>query len=124
MSPDLDLLWRELALLAEHPERRGVVGGDLAVSDHAVLRYRQRVEGIPRVRARHRMGELAAAADWEGRPRSWMPVVLHPGTVYGYPTARPDVCLLERDGFIVTVLSKRFLRVEGFKTRRSATASR
>lgn len=110
MSPDLELLWSELTLLAEHPERRGVVGGDLAVSHHAVLRYRQRVEGVPRVRARHRMAELAAVAEWEERPRPWMPVVLHPRTTYGYPPVRPDVCLLERDGLIVTVLSERFLR--------------
>lgn len=58
MSPDLDLLWSELQLLSEHPGRREVVGGDLAVANHAVLRYRQRVEGIPRVRARRRTAKL------------------------------------------------------------------
>lgn len=109
-SPDVDLLWAELEQLARSPGRRGAVGGGLAVSDHAVLRYRERVERVPRVRARRRLQELAEDAVWEGAPRDWMTVVLHPNTVYGYPPRRLDVCLLERDGFVVTVVSKRFLR--------------
>jgi hypothetical protein len=117
-SPDVDLLWAELEQLAWSPERRGVVGDGLAVSDHAVLRYRERVERIPRVRARRRVQELAAEAVWEYQPRDWMTVVLHPNTVYGYPPRRLDVCLLERDGFVVTVLSERFLRQQQSRTAR------
>lgn len=56
------------------------------------------------------MQELASAAVWQHVPREWMTVVLHPETHYGYPFGRPDVCLLERDGFVVTVMSERFLR--------------
>ena len=109
-SPEGDLLWAELEQLAWSPGRCGAVGGGLAVSDHAVLRYRERVEGIPRVRARRRLADLAAEAVWQDAPREWMTVVLHPGTHYGYASGRPDVCLLEREGFVVTVLSERFLR--------------
>lgn len=75
-----------------------------------MLRYRERVERIARVRARRRVEQLAAEAVWEYEPRDWMTVVLYPDTVYGYPPRRLDVCLLERDGFVVTVLSQRFLR--------------
>jgi hypothetical protein len=39
-----------------------------------------------------------------------MPIVLHADTHYGYPVSGVDVCLLERRGFVVTVLSERFLR--------------
>lgn len=49
-------------------------------------------------------------ATWQELPRRWTAVVLHPGTHYGYPSRRLDVCLLERDGVVVTVLSERFLR--------------
>jgi hypothetical protein len=86
------------------------VGNDLAVSDHAVLRYRQRVERIPRVQARRRLQGLAAMARWQELPRRWTALVLHPGTHYGYLSHRPDVGLLEREGVVVTVLSERFLR--------------
>ncbi len=109
-SPDEDLLWAELEQLAWSPGRRGAVGDGLAVSNHAVLRYRQRVERIPRVRARQRLQALAEDAVWQGVPRDWMTIVLHPDTAYGYPKHRTDVCLLEREGFVVTVLSERFLR--------------
>jgi len=86
------------------------VGDGPAVSDHAVLRYRERVESLPRVRARRRLEDLAATAEWQDLPRRWTTLLLHPGTHYGYPTRRRDVCLLERDGIVVTVLSERFLR--------------
>ena len=49
-------------------------------------------------------------ATWQELPRRRTPVLLHPGTRYGYPSQRLDVCLLERDGVVVTVLSERFLR--------------
>ena len=45
-----------------------------------------------------------------------MTVVLHPATVYGYGATRPDVCLLARDGAVVTVLSRRFLAAGGAST--------
>lgn len=123
-SPDVELLWAELEELAWSHERRGAVGGGLAVSDHAVLRYRERVERIPRVRARRRLQDLASGAVWQDVPREWMTVVLHPGTHYGYPSGRPDVCLLEREGFVVTVMSDRFLRQQERTTRGRGTCGR
>lgn len=111
-SPDVVTLWAELEQLAWTPGRRGAVGDGPAVSDHAVLRYRERVERVPRVRARQRLQQLASHAVWEDAPRDWMTILLHPGTCYGYPDQRPDVCLLEREGWVVTVLSERYLRQE------------
>ena len=109
-SLDVDLLWAELEQLAWSPGRRGAVGDGLAVSDHAVMRYRERVERIARARARRSVQQLADEAVWEGEPRNWMTIVLHPDTFYGYPPGRLDVCLLERGGCVVTVLSQRFLK--------------
>lgn len=88
----------------------------LSIADHAVRRYRERVERVPRWLALRRIGAMIDTAAWESRPRSWMPVVLHQGTVYAYGAARPDVCLLVRDAAVVTVLSRRFLTAGGAPT--------
>ena len=76
----------------------------LLITDHAVQRYRERVERVPRWLALRRIRAMIRTASWTSRPRSWMAVVLHSGTVYGYGAARPDVCLLVRDAAVVTVL--------------------
>ena len=68
---------------------------------------------ISRKLAVRRLEELAGSADWRARPLSWTRVVLHLGVIYGYARARPDVCLLARDGVLVTVMSRRFLRYAG-----------
>ena len=88
----------------------------LLITDHAVQRYRERVERVPRWLALRRIRAMIRTASWASRPRSWMTVVLHPGTVYGYGAARPDVCLLVRDAAVVTVLSRRFLAAGGAPT--------
>lgn len=79
------------------------------ISDHAVKRYRERVEGVPRKLAVRRLDSLAGSATWRARPLGWTRVVLYPGVIYGYSSIRPDVCLLARDGVLLTVLSRRFL---------------
>lgn len=53
-----------------------------------------------------------------------MTVVLHPETRYGYPDRRSDVCLLEREGCVVTVLSERFLRQQEHTPRRQGLYDR
>lgn len=97
-----------------------VVPGSLAISDHAVQRYRERVERVPRKLAGRRLDVLACSATWTARPRSWTRVVLHPKVIYGYSSVRPDVCLLVRGGVLVTVLSRRFLGESGTPRARSA----
>lgn len=88
----------------------------LLITAHAVQRYRERVERVPRWLALRRIRAICSTAAWTFRPRSWMTVVLHPSTVYGYGANRPDVCLLVRDGAVVTVLSRRFLAAEAAPT--------
>lgn len=97
-GPDLDLV---------------VSGDELVVTTHAVQRYRERVERVPRWLATLRIRGLAATAAWRLRPARWMQVVIHPEVIYGYGSARPDVCVLVRHGAVVTVLSRRFLAEVG-----------
>lgn len=85
----------------------------LLITDHAVQRYRERVERVPRWLALQRIRAMIPTVSWTFRPRGWMTVVLHPDTIYGYGTSRPDVCLLVRDSAVVTVLSRRFLAADG-----------
>lgn len=83
--------------------------GALVVSTHAVQRYRERVERVPRWLATRRLQSLAGTAAWRARPLPWMQIVIRPGVIYGYSAMRPDVCLLVRGGVVVTVLSRRSL---------------
>lgn len=94
-APDLDLV---------------VDPGTVVLTPHAVQRYRERVEGVPRRLAVRRIRLLLAKAQWRSRPRAWTEVVLHPDVVYGYSPDQPDVCLLMRRRVLVTVLSRRFMR--------------
>ncbi len=82
---------------------------DVVLTPHAVVRYRQRVEAVPHRMAVRRIECLITTARWRSRPRPRTEVVLHPGVIYGYSPRRPDVCLLVRDGVLVTVYSRRVL---------------
>lgn len=106
----VDPLWVALQQLALPEGAPQLNIDDLRVSEHAVLRYRQRVDALPRGHARRRLEQLVPDTQWQTLPRDWMLIMFRSGTYYGYPSHRPDVCLLEREGFVVTVLSQRFLR--------------
>lgn len=82
---------------------------DVVLTPHAVQRYRERVEGVPRRLAVRRLRDLIATAHWRARPRAWTEIVLHPEVIYGYGPSRPDVCLLVRRQALVTVMSRRLL---------------
>jgi len=73
-APDLDLT---------------VDPGTVVLTPHAVQRYRERVEGVPRRLAARRISILLVTAQWRSRPRTWTKVVLHPDVVYGYSPDRP-----------------------------------
>jgi hypothetical protein len=99
-----------LALALPNPDFGLVVPpAALAVTPHAVQRYRERVEGVSRPVAVRRIQHLLATAQWRSRPRPWTLVVLHPHAIYGYSVDRPDVCLLMRPQVLVMALSRRFL---------------
>ena len=78
----------------------------LTISQHAIQRYQERVEAMCRGRAERQLRRLVLDAHWYPLPRPWTQIVIHPGSHYGYSPRRADVCLVERDGVVRTVLSR------------------
>jgi hypothetical protein len=117
--PDPDLLASVRQIALPDPDLVSVPG-PLVISDHAIQRYRERVEGVPRKLAARRLDELARTAAWRARPLAWTRVVLHPGVIYGYSVVRRDVCLFAHDGTLLTVMSRRFLDEAEVRRARSA----
>ena len=98
----LDVL-RSLALPEDCPE---IHGAELTISQHAIQRYQERVEAMCRGRAERQLRRLVLDAHWYPLPRPWTQIVIHPGSHYGYSPRRADVCLVEREGVVRTVLSQ------------------
>jgi hypothetical protein len=80
----------------------------LVVSSHAIARYQQRVRpAATRLEALAEIREIASKARVRSRPRWWTRVAgERPGCRYLYCASRPDVCLVVRNGVVVTVFSR------------------
>lgn len=76
------------------------------ISQHAIDRYRQRVELVDAATASGRLAEMAAASTRRPTPRRWTVVAPAPRALFLYPHHRSDVCLLMKDETIVTVFSR------------------
>ena len=79
------------------------------VSQHAIRRYHERVDAsLSAMQVATVLVLLAERALARPTPRHWMRKVTEarPGTRYLYPASHPDVCLVEREGAIVTVYSR------------------
>jgi hypothetical protein len=101
MSPDLRAAI--LALALPHPDR-DTAPADVVITQHAVLRYQERVEAVPEWLARRRLRKLLTTARWRNRPDPSWPILIRDRTVYGYTERRPGVWLVVRDGALRTVL--------------------
>jgi hypothetical protein len=96
-------------------------GHGLIASDHAVQRYRERIEHVSEPLARQRIAQLCAGATFRPQPPTWHDGVLRPGTCYGTVAGLPDVCLVAAGRVVLTVITRRSvqltrelrLRVEG-----------
>ncbi|MDZ5661403.1 hypothetical protein SFC79_06455 [Nocardioides sp. S-58] len=73
---------------------------------HAVQRYQQRVAPVAAAEAFRRLSELADNSRTRATPRWWTPVEPAPGLLFAYPANEPGVCLLLRDGAILTVFER------------------
>jgi hypothetical protein len=80
----------------------------LAVSSHAIARYQQRVRpAATRLEALAEIREITSRARVRSRPRRWTRVAgERPGYRYLYWASRPDVCLVVKNGVVVTVFSR------------------
>ena len=75
-------------------------------SRHAIQRFQQRVATVSTAEAFRRIQEAAAHARVRATPRWWTPVAPQPGIVFLYPASMPGVCLLARNGVVVTVYER------------------
>jgi len=80
----------------------------LTISSHAIQRYRERVS--PTISNREAVSQIRSilvTANSRSRPRWWTRVAgERPGCRYLYSASRADVCLVVRDGAVVTVFSR------------------
>ncbi len=73
---------------------------------HSVQRFQERVAPVTAAEAARRIRELCAEATVLRRPRRWTPASAGPGLTFLYPAALPGVCLLVRDGAVLTVFER------------------
>jgi len=80
----------------------------LVVSSHAIDRYQQRVRPTStRLEALAEIRAIASRAKARPRPRWWTRVAgERPGCRYLYCASRPGVCLVVKDGVVLTIFSR------------------
>lgn len=83
-----------------------------SISNHAVNRYRERVDQLSQRREANRvLRDAATRGRRRANPRHWMRRVRHePGTSFIYDASRPGMCLVVRGGAVVTVLTRQMFR--------------
>jgi hypothetical protein len=75
-------------------------------SRHAIQRFQERVAPVTSAEAARRIREAAAHARVRPTPRWWTPVSPSAGLLFLYPASLPGVCLLVREGVVVTVYER------------------
>ncbi len=80
----------------------------LTISNHAVQRYLERVAPtVSSTEAVRQIRSILASANSRSRPRWWTRVAgERPGCRYLYSASRADICLVVRNGVVVTVFSR------------------
>jgi hypothetical protein len=81
----------------------------VVVSTHAVKRYQERVDrSASLTEARLAIAQIASLGKARSVPRHWMrgDVEPSPGLVFLIWSRRPDLCLLVRDGVVVTLITR------------------
>ena len=82
------------------------------ITSHAIARYQERVDpAAPPAVALRAISEILDGARSRSRPRRWTAVEVRPGCRYLYSAAHPGICLVVRDGAVLTVFSRRACRV-------------
>jgi len=83
----------------------------LHISEHAISRYLERVDRtISRREARIAISRVVSLGRTRSVPRHWMRrngIEPRPGVVFVYCSRRPGVCLIVRDGTVLTVITRR-----------------
>jgi len=82
---------------------------------HAIQRYQQRVAPVSTHDAFKTLQTAAVTARRRATPRWWTPISPAPGLLFLYPATLPGVCLLCRDGAILTVFERHICRRWAFE---------
>lgn len=92
-------------MLRDQPRRPGTCA---AVTNHAIDRWRERVDGgASPLGSRLAIEQILALGRWRSTPRHWMRDARSgDGVRFVYLAARPHVCVVVRDGAAVTVLTR------------------
>lgn len=75
-------------------------------TQHAIMRFQQRVAPVSAAEAARRICAAAARAKARPTPRWWTPIAPKPGLLFLYPASLPGVCLLVRNGAVITVFER------------------
>jgi hypothetical protein len=81
----------------------------VVISTHVAQRYQERVDrSVSLTEARFAVGQIASLGKARSVPRHWMrgDVAPSPGLVFIVWSRRPHVCLLVRDGTVVTLITR------------------
>lgn len=73
---------------------------------HAIERFQQRVAPVTTAEAARRIRAAADSSKVRPTPRWWTPVAPAPGLLFLYPAELPGVCLLVRDGAVITLFER------------------
>ena len=88
------------------PNLHSKAGIQVFPTRHAVERFQQRVAPVTTAEAARRIRSAAAHARVRPTPRWWTPAAPAPGLLFLYPADLPGVCLLVREGAVVTVFER------------------
>jgi hypothetical protein len=96
----------------ERQPQMKALSNSLRISNHAVHRWRERVESSCRSdQARQSLTRFVQEGRSRPTPRRWMKEVKPaPGLRFIYAADRPGVCVLARDGTAMTVLTRSLCR--------------
>lgn len=73
---------------------------------HAIERFQERIAPVTTAEAARRIRAAATTAKARSTPRWWTPVAPEPGLRFLYPADLPGVCLLVRDGAVITIFER------------------
>jgi hypothetical protein len=77
---------------------------------HAIQRFQERVAAVSTADAARRIRELADSSVVRSEPRRWTPAAPERGLRFLYPVDLAGVCLLVRDGAVLTVFERSIAR--------------
>jgi hypothetical protein len=100
-----------LRVHVRHPSRRSRRRAQPRLTNHAVERWFQRVDGgAPGILRGAALESFLRHGKRRPRPRHWTRTYAEPGTTFVYAADQPGVCAVLRGNVVVTVLTRALCR--------------